>query len=42
MRVLFVNNDGGGFSDHIEEAKGTTIMALFHERMDEATADSRA
>ena len=25
MRVLFLNNDGGGFADHVEVAEGTKI-----------------
>ncbi len=33
MRVLFINNDGGGFADHIEVPEGTTVATLFAERM---------
>ena len=33
MRVLFINNDGGGFADHIEVPEGTTVAALFAERL---------
>ena len=33
MRVMYINNDGGGFADHIELSAGTTIDALFHERL---------
>lgn len=33
MRVLYINNDGGGFADHIEIASGTTVAALFAERV---------
>jgi hypothetical protein len=29
MRILFVNNDGGGFADHIEIEPGTTVQRLF-------------
>jgi hypothetical protein len=29
MRVLFINNDGGGFAGHIEVAAGTTVARLF-------------
>jgi hypothetical protein len=25
MKVLFLNNDGGGFADHVEVAEGTAI-----------------
>ena len=33
MRILFVNNDGGGFADFIEVADGTTVEKLFAERI---------
>jgi len=33
MRVMFINNDGGGFADHIELSAGTTIDELFRERL---------
>jgi sulfur carrier protein ThiS len=32
MRILFINNDGSGFADHIEIAEGTTITAFFEQR----------
>jgi len=33
MKILYINNDGGGFADHIEVAKGTTVGQLFQERI---------
>lgn len=33
MKVMFINNDGGGFADHIEIAAETTVTALFEQRM---------
>lgn len=33
MKVLFINNDGGGFADHIEIADGTTVEQLFQQRV---------
>ena len=33
MRVLYINNDGGGFADHIEVADGTSVAALFEQRL---------
>lgn len=33
MRVLFINNDGGGFADHIEVADGATVAQLFSEKV---------
>jgi molybdopterin converting factor small subunit len=38
MRVLFINNDGGGFADYIEVTEGTTVQSLFHERLKSARA----
>ena len=32
MTVLFINNDGGGFADHIEIGDGATVGALFADR----------
>jgi hypothetical protein len=32
VQILFINNDGGGFADHIEVAEGTTVAALFAAR----------
>ena len=33
MRVLFINNDGGGFADYIEVEAGLTVQALFQRRI---------
>ena len=33
MKVLFINNDGGGFADHIEVAEGTTVRQLFQQQV---------
>jgi hypothetical protein len=33
MQVLFINNQGGGFADHIEVPEGTTVAQLFEQRM---------
>ena len=33
MRILFVNNDGGGFADYVEFAEGTTVVELFEQHM---------
>ena len=29
MKILFVNNDGGGFADQVEVADGTTVAEFF-------------
>ena len=33
MKVLYINNDGGGFADYIDVAEGTTVEQLFQERL---------
>ncbi|NLF06466.1 MAG: molybdopterin converting factor [Pirellulaceae bacterium] len=33
MRILYLNNDGGGFADYVEIAAGTTVAAFFSERV---------
>ena len=33
MVVLFINNDGAGFADHIQIADGTTVEQLFAQRV---------
>jgi hypothetical protein len=33
MRILFINNDGGGFADHLDVADGATVAALFAEKL---------
>lgn len=30
MKVLLINNDGGGFADTVELPEGTTVLDLFH------------
>ena len=33
MRILYVNNDGGGFADYVEVAPGTTVETFFNDKM---------
>ena len=33
MRIMFINNEGGGFADYIEIAHGTTIGKLFQDKI---------
>ena len=33
MQVLYINNDGGGFADHIEVAEGANVRQLFAQRL---------
>jgi hypothetical protein len=40
MKVLLINNDGGGFADYIDLAHGTTVQELFEREMRNAKADN--
>jgi sulfur carrier protein ThiS len=33
MKLLYINNDGSGFADHIEVDDETTVAAFFEEKM---------
>jgi hypothetical protein len=33
MKILFINNDGGGFADHIDVAADTTVDQLFQQQV---------
>jgi hypothetical protein len=33
MKILYVNNDGGGFADYVTIAEGTTVRAFFAEHV---------
>ena len=33
MKILLINNDGGGFADHIDIDDDTTVAALFAQRL---------
>ena len=33
MRILYINNDGGGFADYVDVSEGTTVEQLFAERL---------
>lgn len=33
MKVLVINNDGGGFADYVEIASGTTVAQLFEKQV---------
>ena len=38
MKILYVNNAGGGFADHIEVPEGTTVCQLFEQKLSGASA----
>jgi hypothetical protein len=40
MKVLFINNDGGGFADHLDVAEGTTVRQLFQQQVNSGKADN--
>ena len=33
MRLLFVNNDGGGFADYVQVREGMTVEQFFKDQM---------
>lgn len=33
MRVLFINNDGGGYADYVEVQDGTSVDKFFGEHV---------
>ena len=33
MKILYINNDGAGFADHIEIESNSTVEKLFSQRM---------
>ena len=39
MKVLFINNDGGGFADHIDVTEGSTVRELFAREVPHGKAD---
>ena len=32
MKILVINNDGGGFADYVDVAAGTTVAQLFERQ----------
>ena len=39
MKILFINNDGGGFADHIDVEPQTTVTKLFEQRIEGGRAE---
>ena len=33
MKVMFVNNDGGGFADYVEVSEGITVKEFFNQKL---------
>ena len=40
MKVLVINNDGGGFADYLEIADGATVAQLFAKQTSSAPASN--
>ncbi len=39
MRILFINNHGGGFASHIDVADNTTVAQLFEKQLQGCQAE---
>lgn len=39
LKILYINNDGAGFADHIEIEAGTTVERLFQQRVQGSSGD---
>jgi sulfur carrier protein ThiS len=39
MKVLCINNDGGGFADYIDVTNGTTVRQLFQQQVHSGKPD---
>ena len=39
MKLLWINNEGGGFADYVEVADGTTVARFFEKKMAGCTAE---
>ena len=39
MRVLFINNDGGGFADYVDVPEGTKVDEFFSRQLPERKAE---
>jgi sulfur carrier protein ThiS len=38
MKILFINNDGGGFADYVEVTPGTTVEQFFSQKLPDRDA----
>ena len=38
MRIMYINNDGGGFADFINIEEGTSIEKFFKQKMPDSEA----
>ena len=40
MKILCINNDGGGFADYVEVPHGTTVRQLFETQVKSTKPDN--
>jgi sulfur carrier protein ThiS len=40
MKVLVINNDGGGFADYVDVPEGTTVRDMFQREVRSGKPDS--
>lgn len=40
MKVLCINNDGGGFADYVEVPEATTVRQLFQQQVHSGKPDN--
>ena len=39
MKILYINNDGGGFADYVDVVNGTTVEKFFKQRLPDARTE---
>lgn len=39
MKIMFINNDGGGFADVIDVREGITVTELFEDQMKNCSSE---
>ena len=39
MKILFINNDGGGFADYMEVSEGETVTQFFKKQLPDRMAE---
>ena len=39
MRILYINNDGGGFADYVDVAEGVTVEKFFKQQLPQQQAE---
>jgi len=40
MRIMFIDNDGGGFADYIDISEGMSVEQFFKDRMPDRKAEN--